>query len=152
MKTLTLFVFLLACLTLSAAQTLSEGSVVGLEVIPAHSNPTWIYDLELCCGIPSGKGGYLGNGFAIANGELTASFKAPSLPNTYYVTGQIADWFTPQAISPYCSVQSATLTNVTVSLGSKQLSANYVGEYVQAFCQRDGVGWSGPGGLTIHAQ
>jgi len=149
----TLLVFLLLCFSCSLfAQTLSEGTTFGFEIVPAHSNPTWIYDLELGGGIPSGSGGYLGNGFAIAEGYFTATFKAPSVPNPYHVSGTIADWFTPQAISPYCTVQSATLTDVTVSVGSKVLSSGYLAEYTQQFCQRDGVGWSGPGGLTVHAQ
>jgi hypothetical protein len=68
------------------------------------------------------------------------------------LSGTIDTWDTPQAISKNCSVQSGTLQNAQITFGTKVVATGMVAEYSQLFCQRDGVYWVGPGGLTVHAQ
>ncbi|MGA2978436.1 MAG: hypothetical protein ABSD76_02485 [Terriglobales bacterium] len=131
-------------------QSLSEGSVVGLQILPNPINNIFTYDFELCCGIPAGQGGFLGNGFDYVNVQFTAYFKYPQGKVGYLFTGNIVTWSEPQVIDQYCTVRSATLKDGTISYGSKQLGTGLVAEYSQLFCQQDGVYWLGPGGLTVH--
>jgi hypothetical protein len=144
------FIALLLLLATAFGQSLSEGSVVGLQISPNPVNNVLTYDFELCCGYPAGPGGFLGNGFAYVNGEFTASLKRPQQTTSYVFTGDIVAWSTPQVIDRYCTVQSATLHDGVISYGSKQLGTGMVAEYSQLFCERDGVYWLGPGGLTVH--
>ena len=139
-------------LGVAAGQSLSEGSVVGLQVEPNPLNSTLVYDFELCCGFPSGDGGFLGNGFAYVDQELTLFYKYPQLTNGYSFSGTIDTWYIPQAISKYCTMQSGTLKDGEMILGERVVGTGLVAEYSQLFCQRDGVYWLGPGGLTVHAQ
>jgi len=145
-------VFIAFVLLLGTAfgQSLSEGSVVGLQILPNPLNGMITYDFELCCGLPSGRGGYLGNGFDYANAEFTAYWKGPQEKDGYLFTGTIVNWKTPEMVDPFCTIQSATLQDGTISYGTKQLVAGMVAEYSQLFCQQDGVYWLGPGGLTAH--
>jgi hypothetical protein len=133
-------------------QTLSEGSVVGLQIMPNPLNGTFIYDFEICCGIPQGQGGFLGNGFSYVENQFSLFYKFPAQVNGYSLSGTIDTWDTPQAISKNCSVQSGTLQNAQITFGTKVVATGMVAEYSQLFCQRDGVYWVGPGGLTVHAQ
>jgi hypothetical protein len=139
-------------LGVAVGQSLSEGSVVGLQVEPNPLNSTFIYDFELCCGYPSGAGGFLGNGFAYVEGEWTLFYKFPQGKNGYSFSGTIDTWYTPQAISNYCTIQSGTLKDGEIMLGDQVVGTGFVAEYSQLFCQRGGVYWLGPGGLTVHAQ
>ncbi|MFZ0798909.1 MAG: hypothetical protein WCA13_16165 [Terriglobales bacterium] len=134
------------------SQSLTEGSVVGLQVEPNPLNGTFVYDFELCCGIPQGAGGYLGNGFGYANGGFSLYYKYPGQANGYSFSGTVDTWDTQQAISKNCTVQSGTLKDGQVTLGTKVQATGMVAEYSQMFCQRDGVYWVGPGGLSVHAQ
>jgi len=145
-------VFIAFVLLLGTAfgQSLSEGSVVGLQILPNPINNIVTYDFELCCGYPAGAGGFLGNGFAYVNGEFTAYVKRPPQEKGYLFTGAIVAWSEPQVIDRYCTVQSATLHDGTISYGSTQLKTGMVAEYSQLFCEQDGVYWSGAGGLTVH--
>jgi hypothetical protein len=145
-------VFIAFVLLLGTAfgQSLSEGSVVGLQIEPNPVNNIVTYDFELCCGYPAGPGGYLGNGFDYGKVDFTAYWKGPQETIGYLFTGAIAAWSEPQVIDAYCTVQSATLHDGTISYGSKQLKTGLVAEYSQLFCQQDGVYWLGPGGLTVH--
>ncbi len=144
------FVVFVIMLGTALGQSLSEGSVVGLQVLPNPVNNIVTYDFELCCGIPTGDGGYLGNGFEYVNGQFTAYWKAPQGKAGYLFTGNIGVWSEPQVIDQYCAVHSATLHEGTISYGSKQLATGLAAEYSQLFCQQDGVYWLGPGGLTVH--
>ena len=139
-------------ISMAAGQSLSEGSVVGLQVEPNPLNSTFVYDFELCCSYPSGIGGFLGNGFAYVDGEFTLLYKYAGAKNGYSFSGTIDTWYTPQAISNYCTVQSGSLNDGEIMLGDKVVGTGLVAEYSQLFCQRDGVYWLGPGGLTVHAQ
>jgi len=139
-------------LGVAVAQSLSEGSVVGLQVEPNPLNSTFVYDFELCCGYPSGPGGFLGNGFAYVDGEWTLFYKYPQQKAGYSFSGTIDTWYTPQSISSYCTIQSGTLKDGEIMLGDKVVGTGLVAEYSQLFCQRDGVYWLGPGGLTVHAR
>jgi len=142
----------LLLLGVAVGQSLSEGSLVGLQVEPNPLNSTLVYDFELCCGYPSGPGGFLGNGFAYVDREWTLFYKRPPQITGYSFSGTIDTWYTPQAISNYCTMQSGTLKDGEIALGDKLLGTGLVAEYSQLFCQRDGVYWLGPGGLTVHAQ
>jgi hypothetical protein len=102
-KTLVVSLLLFCSLSL-AAQSLSEGATVGLQVEPNPLNGTFVYDFELCCGIPQGAGGFLGNGFAYVSGNFTAFYKYPAAKTGYWFSGTIDTWYTRQAISPYCTV------------------------------------------------
>ncbi len=144
------FIAFLLLLGTAVGQSLSEGSVVGLQVLPNPVNTNIAYDFELCCGYPYGPGGFLGNGFAYVNGEFTAYIKRPQQKVGYLFTGMIGAWRKPQVIDRYCTVQSATLHDGTISYGSTQLGTGMVAEYSQQFCVQDGVYWSGPGGLIVH--
>jgi hypothetical protein len=149
--------FLLAIsvfLLLGAAwsQTLSEGTVVGLQIEPNPLNATMVYNFEVCCGIPQGEGKFLGNGFAYAENTFSLFYKYPGQANGYSLSGTIATWDTAQAVSKNCSVQSGTFQNIQVTQGTAVLATGMVAEYSQLFCQRDGVYWVGPGGLSVHAQ
>jgi hypothetical protein len=139
-------------LGVAVGQSLSEGSVVGLQVEPNPLNSTFVYDFEVCCGYPSGPGGFLGNGFAYVDGEFTLLYKYPGTKTSYSFSGTIDTWYTPQTISNYCTIQSGTLKDGEIMLGDKVAGTGLVAEYSQLFCQRDGVYWLGPGGLTVHAQ
>ena len=139
-------------LGVAVGQSLSEGSTVSLQVEPNPLNGTFVYDFELCCGLPSGPGGFLGNGFAYVDGYFDLFFKQPEAKNGYGFYGIIDTWYAPQAISNYCTVQSATLKDGVLTSPTGALIPNLVAEYSQMFCQRDGVYWLGPGGLTVHAQ
>jgi hypothetical protein len=70
-----IFIVFVLLLGTAFAQSLSEGSVVGLQIMPNPINTTITYDFELCCGFPAGAGGYLGNGFDYKNAEFTAYWK-----------------------------------------------------------------------------
>jgi hypothetical protein len=144
------FIAFLLLLGTAFGQSLSEGSVVGLQVLPNPVNNIITYDFELCCGYPAGPGGYLGNGFDYGNAEFTAYWKGPLQKIGYLFTGNIAVWKAPEVIHPFCTVQSATLRDGTISYGSKQLGTGLVAEYSQLFCEQDGVYWLGPGGLAVH--
>jgi len=144
------FIAFVLLLGTALGQSLSEGSVVGLQVLPNPINNIITYDFELCCGYPGPPGGFLGNGFAYINGEFTAFMKRPKQASGFLFTGSIVAWKTPQVIDRYCTVQSATLQNGTMSYGTVQLGTGMVAEYSQQFCEQDGVYWSGPGGLTVH--
>jgi len=133
-------------------QALSEGSIVGLQVEPNPLNSTLIYDFEMCCGFPEGPGGYLGNGFAYVDNKFSLFYKYPGASVGYSLSGTIDTWNTPQQVSKNCFMQSGTLKDGEVTLGHKVMSTGMVAEYSQLFCQRDGVYWSGPGGLSVHAQ
>jgi hypothetical protein len=142
---------LLAILALSLAcwgQTFSEGSVVGFQPLANH-NGTFTYDFELCCGIPGGSG-FLGNGFDIEDGTLRLFYKRPGAVSGYTVTGTISDWYAPQRISDFCTIQSATLENVWIQYQAKYIESEQAAEYSQMMCQQDGTYWSGPGGLVVH--
>jgi len=139
-------------LGVAVAQSLSEGSVVALQVEPNPLNSTSIYDFELCCGYPSGAGGFLGNGFGYVDRELSLFYKFPQQQTGYSFSGTIDTWYASQAISNYCTLQSGTLKDGEIMLGEKVVGSGLVAEYSQLFCERDGVYWSGPGGLTVHAQ
>jgi hypothetical protein len=147
---LTITLFLL--LGTAWSQSLSEGSVVGLQVEPNPLNGTFVYDFEVCCGYPSGPGGFLANGFAYAEDKFSLFYKYPGATEGYSVSGNIVTWDSPQAISKNCTVQSGTLNNAEITIGTKVIATGMVAEYSQLFCQRDGVYWVGPGGLTVHAQ
>ncbi len=138
-------------LGVAVGQSLSEGSVVGLRVEPNPQNSTFVYDFELCCGYPSGNGGFLGNGFSYANREFSLFYKYPGMTAGYAFSGSVDAWFTPQAIGD-CTLQSGTLNDGQIALGTKIIGEGLIAEYSQLFCQRDGVYWLGPGGLTVHAQ
>ncbi len=144
------FVAFLLLLGTALGQSLSEGSVVALQISPNPLNNILTYDFELCCGYPEGQGGYLGNGFAYVNGEFTAYMKRPKQEVGYLFVGAIVAWSAPQVIDRYCTVHSATLHDGTIAYGSKQLGTGMVAEYSQLFCEQDGVYWLGPGGLTVH--
>jgi hypothetical protein len=144
------FIAFLLLLGTAFGQSLSEGSVVGLQILPNPVNNIITYDFELCCGYPAGPGGYLGNGFDYGNAEFTAYWKGPLQKIGYLFTGNIAAWKAPEVIDPFCTVQSATLRDGTISYGSKQLGTGLVAEYSQLFCEQDGVYWLGPGGLAVH--
>jgi hypothetical protein len=133
-------------------QSLSEGSTVGLQIEPNPMNGTWVFDFEICCGIPTGNGGFLGNGYAYAENKFSLFYKYPGQVNGYSVSGTIDTWNTPQIVSKNCIVQSGTLNNAEITQGTKVVAAGMVAEYSQLFCQRDGVYWVGPGGLSVHAQ
>jgi len=133
-------------------QSLSEGSVVGLQVEPNPLNNTMVYDFEMCCGFPAGPGGFLGNGFSYAEDKFTLFYKYPGATIGYSFSGTIDTWDTPQVLTKNCFVQSGTLKNGNVMLGTRAAATGMVAEYSQLFCQRDGVYWVGPGGLTVHAQ
>jgi hypothetical protein len=151
-KLLAVFLAFSLLLGVATAQSLSEGSVVGLQVEPNPLNSTFVYDFELCCGYPSGLGGFLGNGFAYLDGGFNLFYKYPGAKTGYSFSGTIDTWYTPQAISNYCTIQSGTLNDGEILLGDKVVGTGLVAEYSQLFCQRDGVYWLGPGGLTVHAQ
>jgi hypothetical protein len=133
-------------------QSLTEGSVVGLQVEPNPMNRTFVYDFEVCCGYPAGPGGFLGNGFSYADDRFSLFYKHSGQVFGYSFSGNIDIWDTPQTISKNCTVQSGTLKNGQVTLGMQVVATGMVAEYSQLFCQRDGVYWSGPGGLSVHAQ
>jgi hypothetical protein len=145
-------VFIASFLLLATAfgQSLSEGSVVGLQILPNPDNKIVTYDFELCCGFPAGLGGYLGNGFDYVNTKFTAYWKWPQQTDGYLFTGTIVAWAEPQVIDPFCTIRSATLNDGQISYGSTLLGTGKVAEYSQLFCQQDGVYWLGPGGLTVH--
>ncbi len=144
------FIAFVLLLGTTFGQSLSEGSVVGLQILPNPVNNDVTYDFELCCGYPAGGGGFLGNGFGYGNLEFTAFWKYPQEKVGYLFTGTIVAWSEPQVIDQYCTVQSATLHEGTVSYGSKQLKTGMVAEYSQLFCEQEGVYWLGPGGLSAH--
>jgi hypothetical protein len=133
-------------------QSLSEGSAVGLQIELNPLNSTTTYDFELCCGYPAGSGGFLGNGFSYVDSKFSLFYKFPGATNGYSFSGAIDTWDTPQVVSKNCTVQSGTLNNVQITLGAKVIASGMVAEYSQLFCQRDGVNWIGPGGVTVHAQ
>lgn len=132
-------------------QALTEGAVVGLQVEPNPVNSTFVYDFELCCGIPQGPGGFLGNGFSYAQGKFSAFYKYPGQQNGWSFSGSIDRWLTSQTISKYCTVQNGTLKNGVIVTPEKISVTGLAAEYSQMFCQRDGVYWSGPGGLSVHS-
>jgi hypothetical protein len=133
-------------------QSLSEGSVVGLQVEPNPLNTSMVYDFEICCGYPYGSGGFMANGFAYAQDKFSLYYKGPGASDGYSFSGTIDNWDTPQSISKNCVEQSGTLKNAEITLGTRVIATGMVAEYSQLFCQRDGVNWVGPGGLTVHAQ
>ena len=133
-------------------QTLSEGSIVALQVEPNPLNGASVYDFELCCGSPGGSGGFLGNGFAYVDGTFTAFYKFPGATAGYSVTGTISTWDGPRVLSKYCTVQSGMLSDVTIELPTGKVANGLVAEYSQLSCQRDSVYWLAGGGLTVHAQ
>jgi hypothetical protein len=133
-------------------QSLSEGSVVGLQIEPNPMNGTFVYDFEICCGFPAGSGGFIGNGFSYVENNFSLFFKYPGQVNGYSVSGTIDTWDPAQTVSKNCIVQSGTLNNAQVTQGTRVVATGMVAEYSQLFCQRDGVNWVGPGGLTVHAQ
>lgn len=134
------------------SQALSEGSIVGLQVEPNPLNNTMVYDFEMCCGFPAGPGGFMGNGFSYADGQFSLYYKYPQARVGYSFSGTIDTWEPQQQVSKNCFVQSGTLKEGAINLGTKAVAIGMVAEYSQLFCQRDGVYWSGPGGLTVHAQ
>jgi hypothetical protein len=152
MKLLLLAITVFLLIGAAWSQSLTEGSVVGLQVEPNPMNRTFVYDFEICCGYPAGSGGFLGNGFSYAENKFSLFYKYPGATSGYSVSGIIDTWDPPQTISKNCTVQSGTLTNGQVTLGTKAVATGMVAEYSQLFCQRDGVYWAGPGGVTIHAQ
>lgn len=144
---------LLGSLTLTANaqyQNLSEGSVVSLQNFPNPVTGKFNYDFELCCGIPGGPGGYLGNGFAIHDGTVTLFYKLPKATQGFYFTGEVDIWNYPVAIDKNCVIQTGTFKNGLLSYGTKVLGTNFRAEFTQTFCQLDGEGWDGPGGLQVH--
>lgn len=147
-------VFIAFVLLLGAAfgQSLSEGSVVGLQVLPNPVNNDLTYDFELCCGYPAGNGGFLGNGFSYARDEFSLLYKYPGTSTAYTVSASVVAFAAPEVIDEYCTVQSATLDNATVSYGAKRVASGLAAEYSQTFCQSAGVYWLGPGGLIVHAK
>jgi hypothetical protein len=152
MKLLLLTITFFLLLGAAWSQSLSEGSVVGLQIEPNPLNGTFVYDFEICCGFPSGPGGFLGNGFAYVENQFSLFYKYPGQVNGYSFSGTIDTWNTAQAISKNCTVQSGTLNNGAITQGTKVVATGMVAEYSQLFCQRDGVYWVGPGGLSVHAQ
>ena len=152
MKLHLLTITVLLLLGVASGQSLTEGNVVGLQVSPNPLNSTLVYDFELCCGIPQGPGGFLGNGFSYFNDKFSLFYKHSGQTTGYSFSGNIDTWDTPQVISRHCTVQSGTLKNGKVTLGTKAVATGMVAEYSQMFCQRDGVYWTGPGGLSVHAQ
>jgi hypothetical protein len=145
---------ILCVLLLSAcawAQTLSEGSTTSLQVLPNPLNNTFTWDFELCCGEPSGAGGYLGNGFGYADGQFNAFFAFAGQKKGFSFTGTVSTVFTPQAIGEYCTVQSMTLKNAQITTQTGMFYGGLVATYSQMFCQRAGVYWLGPGGLVVNA-
>jgi hypothetical protein len=152
MKLLLLTTTLFLLLGAAWSQSLSEGSIVGLQIEPNPLNSTFVYDFEMCCGFPVGPGGYLGNGFAYVDGKFSLYYKYPRTTVGYSFSGTIDTWDPQQQVSKNCIVQSGTLKNGEVTYGTKVIATGMVAEYSQLFCQRDGVYWSGPGGLTVHAQ
>ncbi len=152
MKLLLLTITLFLLLGAAWSQSLSEGSVVGLQIEPNPLNGTFVYDFEICCGFPAGSGGFLGNGFAYVENQFSLFYKYPGQVNGFSFSGTIDTWDTAQAISKNCSVQSGTLNNAQITQGTKVVATGMVAEYSQLFCQRDGVYWVGPGGLSVHAQ
>ncbi len=152
MKVLLLAATVFLLLGAAWGQTLSHGSVVGLQIEPNPLNGTLVYNFEVCCGIPQGQGKFLGNGFAYAENALSLFYKSPSATNGYSLTAVIDTWNTPQQVSQNCTVQSGTLQDAQITLGTKVLATGMVAEYSQLFCQRDGVYWLGPGGLSVHVQ
>ena len=152
MKLRLLAITVLLLLGVASGQSLSEGSVVGLQIEPNPLNGTMIYDFEICCGYPAGSGGFLGNGFSYNENNFSLFYKYPGATNGYSFSGTIDTWDTPQVISKNCTVQSGSLTNGQITLGTKAIATGLMAEYSQLFCQRDGVYWVGPGGLTVHAQ
>ncbi len=149
-----LLVAITVFLLLGAAwgQTLSEGSVVGLQIEPNPLNGTFVFDFEICCGIPQGQGGFLGNGFSYVENQFSLFYKYAGQANGYSLSGTIDTWDAAQAISKNCIVQNGTLKDAQITQGTKVVSTGMVAEYSQLFCQRDGVYWVGPGGLSVHAQ
>ncbi|HKM86849.1 MAG TPA: hypothetical protein VJW96_11625 [Terriglobales bacterium] len=152
MKLLLLTVTFFLLLGAAWSQSLSEGSVVGLQIEPNPLNGTFVYDFEICCGYPAGSGGFLGNGFAYVESQFSLFYKYPGQVNGFSFSGTIDTWDTAQAISKNCTVQSGTLNNAQITQGTKVVATGMVAEYSQLFCQRDGVYWIGPGGLSVHAQ
>ncbi len=152
MKLLLLTITFFLLLGAAWSQSLSEGSVVGLQIEPNPLNGTFVYDFEICCGFPAGSGGFLGNGFAYVENQFSLFYKYPGQVNGFSFSGTIDTWDTAQAISKNCSVQSGTLNNAQITQGTKVVATGMVAEYSQLFCQRDGVYWVGPGGLSVHAQ
>lgn len=146
-----LVISLLFLSTFSFCQTpvLSEGSTVSMQLIPNPGQGA-TFDFELCCGEPQGKGGYLGNGFAYIDNNFTLYIKTTTMPIGYKVEGTIGQWFLPQPISPYCTVLSASLNEVTIYPTNGDIVTGLVGEYSQLFCGANGSYWAGPGGLTAH--
>jgi hypothetical protein len=145
-----MFIAFVLLLGTAFGQALSEGSVIGLQIIPNPVNLEFTYDFELCCGFPAGKGGFLGNGFDYVDPAFTAYWKAPQAEAGYLFTGTIVAWSKEQVIDRYCTVKSANLRDGTIAYGNKQIRTGLVAEYTQQFCVDDGVYWSGPGGLTVH--
>jgi hypothetical protein len=152
MKLHVLAITVLLLIGAASGQSLSEGSVVGLQVEPNPLNGTMIYDFEICCGYPAGKGGFLGNGFSYNDNAFSLFFKFPGASNGYSFSGTVENWDTPQVVSKNCTVKSGTLTNGQITLGTKVVASGMAAEYSQLFCQRDGVYWVGPGGLSVHAE
>lgn len=151
-KLFTIFLAFFLLIGVAVGQSLTEGSVVGLQVEPNPLNSTFVYDFELCCGYPSGPGGFLGNGFSYFDRAWTLFYKRPQQTAGYSFSGTIDAWYIPQSISNYCTMQSGTLKDGEIMLGDKVVGTGLVAEYSQLFCQRDGVYWLGPGGLTVHAR
>jgi hypothetical protein len=152
MKLLLLAISVFLLLGAAWGQTLSEGSVVALQVEPNPLNGTFVYDFEICCGIPQGQGGFLGNGYSYVENTFSLFYKYPGQVNGFSLSANIDTWDTPQVVSKNCNVQSGTLNNATITQGTKVIGTGMVAEYSQLFCQRDGVYWVGPGGLSVHAQ
>jgi hypothetical protein len=150
-KLLAIFIAVHVLLGAAVGQSLSEGSVVGLQIEPNPQNSTFVYDFELCCGFPSGNGGFFSNGFGYADREFSLFYKYPGATAGYTFSGSVKNWFTPQAIGD-CTLQSGTLDDGQIAVGTKIIGEGLTAEYSQLFCQRDGVYWLGPGGLTVHTQ
>jgi hypothetical protein len=157
MKHMLLFLVLLfgtfALTSLPAhGQSLAEGSVVSLQVEPNPVNGSLVWNFETCCGDEAlGHGGFLGNGFAYTNGTFSAFYKYPGQKTGYGFGGTIGP-LSSSAVTADCVVQSAEITDAVITEPNGTPVTGLVANYVQLFCQRDGVIWVGPGGFSVHAQ
>jgi hypothetical protein len=135
---------LLLASALAVAQTLSEGSVLSLQQLPTNGHV--VYDFELCCGIPDGDGGFLGNGFAYVDGNFTLSYRYPDSKTAYTVNATVNSWYT-NFTEDGCTELSSFLS-ASVSYGAKLLTKRPA-LYYQTFCGEGPTLWSGPGGLIV---
>jgi hypothetical protein len=144
----TLAIALLVC-SACYGQTLSEGSVFNVACVQNPDGTTTV-EWFVGGGIPSGKGGFIGNGFGYADGKFNAFYQPPQEFGRPAVsmTATIDAMVYLPPIDPDFSEIAFTLSDIHLTGCGPETSFKQ-GRYYQGIYAEGNVQGEGPGGVVL---